>query len=141
MPVAPQVTSKLFCALLLTASLLLTGCKRDAEINAALMEVDSFTNELLRRINEAPSPALGLDDAQQYLDSRKREIKAKTAMLTRVRGVQLSEETERKLIETVRRDQLMVASLHSNSKLPVNDLAFKTKLDKLVNDYLDLFQS
>ncbi len=138
---APKATSKLCTALLLASSLLLTGCKKDAEVTAALAEVDSFTNELVKRINEAPAPDRGLDDAQQYLDSRKREIKTKAAMLTRVRGVQVSEETQRKLIETVRRDQMMVASLHSHPKLSVNDLAFKTKLDKLINDYMELFQA
>ena len=141
MPKAPKATAKLCYALFIAACLLLTGCKKDSEINAALAEVDSFTNELVERIKAAPNPATGIDDAQQYLDSRKREIKGKTALLTRVRGIQLSEETERKLIETVRRDQMTVASLQSNPSLPVNDMAFKTKLDKLVNDYLELFQA
>jgi hypothetical protein len=140
-PEAPKATARLCYALLVAASILLTGCKKDAEITAALAEVDSFTNELVRRIHEGPAPAQGVDDAQQYLDSRKREIKNKATLLAHVRGVQVSEETERKLIETVRRNQMMVASLQSHPKLPVNDVAFRTKLDKLINDYLALFQA
>jgi hypothetical protein len=138
------VTGKLGCLVLLTITLLLTGCKKDAEINAAVAEVDSFTTELVTRINAAPNLPTGLDDAQQYLDSRKREIKAKTALLVRVRGIQINDETEKKLIETIRRDQMTVAGLPLQPKfanISMNDAAFKTKLDKLVNDYLELFQA
>lgn len=136
------MTGKLCCLLLLAVCVLLAGCKKDAEINAALAEVDSFTNELVERINAPPNPTAGVDDAQIYLDSRKQEIKAKATMLARVRGIQASEETEKKLIETVRRDQMTVAALQSKfMSLSMSNAAFKTKLDKLVNDYLELFQA
>ncbi|HEY0319740.1 MAG TPA: hypothetical protein VGC66_02095 [Pyrinomonadaceae bacterium] len=133
-----------YIVLLVLASVLLTGCKRDAEVNAALAEVDAFTNEMVGRIKAAPNPTIGVDDAQAYLDSRKREIKAKAAYLARVRGIQVTGETEKKLIETVRLDQMTVVSLQSSSQfmnLTMSNAAFKTKLDKLVNDYLDLFQA
>lgn len=129
--------------LLLAACLLLAGCKRDAEVNAALAEVDSFTNELIKRITDAPDPAKeGIDDAQKFLDSRKREIKAKAAFLARVRGIQVSDETEKRLIETVRSDQTAITHLQSKyMNISMSDAVFKTKLDKLVNDYLELFQA
>ncbi len=128
--------------LLLAACLLLAGCKRDAEVNAALAEVDSFTKELDKRITDARDPAVGIDDAQQYLDSRKREIKAKATFLTRVRGIQVNDETEKKLIETVRSDQTIITHLQSRfMNISMSDAIFKTKLDKLVNDYLELFQA
>jgi hypothetical protein len=137
------VTGKLGClVLLVVASLLLTGCRKDAEINAALAEIDSFTTELVKRIDDAPTPSKGVDDAQQYLDSRKLEIKAKATFLTRVRGIQVSGETEKKLIETVRQNQTTITSLQSSSQfmnLSMSDAAFKAKLDKLVKDYLELF--
>jgi hypothetical protein len=139
-----KVTGKLGCLVLLAISLLLTGCTKDAEINAAVAEVDSFTTELVTRINAAPNLPMGLDDAQQYLDSRKREIKAKTALLVGVRGIQINDETEKKLIETIRRDQMTVAGLPLQPKfvnISTNDAAFRTKLDKFVNDYLELFQA
>lgn len=129
-----------FIALILAT---LAGCKRDAEINAALGEIDSFTNELVRLIKEAPKPTQGVDDAQQYLDSRKREIKAKAYFLARTRGINASDETVKRLIETVRRDQMTIVSLPSSSQfsnLIASDAVFKTKLDKLINDYLELFQ-
>jgi hypothetical protein len=138
------VNGKLGCVVLLVLFLLLlAGCKRDAEINATLGEIDSFTNELVRLIKEAPNPTAGVDDAQQYLDSRRREIKAKAAFLARVRGINASDETEKKLIETVRRDQMIIVSLQSSSEfsnLLASNAIFKTKMDKLVNDYLELFQ-
>jgi len=129
--------------LLVLALSTLAGCKRDAEINAALGELDSFTNELVRLINEASNPTQGVDDAQQYLDSRKREIKAKAYFLARTRGINASDETEKRLIETVRSAQMKIVSLPSSSKfsnLIASNAVFKTKLDKLINDYLELFQ-
>lgn len=135
--------AKLCCTMLLALALaMLAGCKRDAEINAALGEVDSFTNELYNRVKNAPNTD-GVDNAQQYLDSRKREMKAKAYFLARVRGIQVSDETQKRLIETVRRNQMLIISLQSSPQgmnLPMSDATFKTKLDKLVNDYLELFQ-
>lgn len=137
------MTGKLGClVLLILASVLLTGCNRDAEVNAAIAEIDSFTNEMMNLIQAAPNKSDGVDDAQKYLDSRKREIGLKAAYLARVRGIQVSDETEKKLIETVRRNQTAVTALQSrNMTLAITDAAFKTKLDKLINDYLELFHT
>jgi hypothetical protein len=139
-----KVRGRLSVAALLILCLLLAGCKRDAEIEAALTELDAFTGELTRLIDRGGTLPEGVDNAQQYLDSRKREIKSKAAFLARVRGIQASEATEKKLIETVRRDQMTISSLPSQkpySELYTANAAFKTKLDKLINDYLELFLS
>ena len=125
--------------LMIVASLLLAGCRRDSEINSALAEIDAFTIEIEGRVKSNPTTE-GIDAAQAYLDSRKREMKAKTALLTGVRGVQISDENERRLIDTVRRNQMTIIGLQSMPIAPT-DAAFKTKLDKLINDYLSLFQA
>lgn len=125
--------------LLMAASLLLAGCRKDAEINSALAELDAFTTEIEGSVRSTPTSE-GVDAAQQYLDMRKREIKAKIGLLTGVRGIQVSDETERRLIERVRQNQTNIISLQSMS-IAASDAAFKTKLDKLVNDYLSLFQA
>lgn len=136
------MTEKLACLLLIAATVLLTGCNRDAEIEMALAEVNSFTAELVKRVESAPDRTAGVDDAQQYLDSRKREIKAQASLLARIRGIQVSDATQKKMIEAVKRDQMTVTSLQSKyMNISINDAAFKTKLDKLVSDYLDLFQA
>ena len=136
------MTAKSGFLMLLAICLLLAGCKKDAEINAALAEVDSFTKELVERIKAAPNLPKGVDDAQQHMDSRKREIKIKTAYLARARGIEVGDETERKMIEVVRRNQMTVIGLQSDyMSLSMSDPAFKAKLDKLVNDYLELFQA
>lgn len=125
--------------LLIVATLLLAGCRRDAEINSALAELDAFTTDIEGRVRGTPTSE-GVDAAQQYLDSRRREIKTRTALLTGVRGIQVSDETERRLIETVRRNQTTIIGLQS-MPIAATDAAFKTKLDKLINDYLSLFQA
>lgn len=135
---------RLTVAALVILCLLLSGCKRDAEIESALTELDAFTGELVRLIDRGGTLPEGVDNAQQYLDSRKREIKSKAAFLARVRGIQASQTTEKKLIETVRRDQMTISSLPSQktySELYTANATFRTKLDKLVNDYLELFLS
>lgn len=125
--------------LVIVGSLLLAGCRRDAEITSALAEIDAFTTEIEGRVKATPTIE-GVDAAQQYLDSREREIKTKAALLTGVRGIQVSDETERRLIDTVRRNQTTIIGLQSMRIAP-SDAAFKTKLEKLVNDYLSLFQA
>lgn len=139
------MTAKLLGLVLLAASLMLTGCKKDAEIDAALAEVDSFTTQLVgivERAKGAEIPATFIDEAQQYLDSRKREIKSKAAFLASIRGIHASAQTERLMIETVRRDQMAVVNLQTRfMPISMNDTTFKTKLDKLINDYLELFQA
>ena len=137
------MTGKLICLFLIAASVLaLTGCNRDAEINAALSEVDAFTTELYERVNRAQGAVTGIDDAQQYLDSRKSDIKPKANFLAGIRGIQVGGETQKKMVDTVKRDQMLISSLQSTYMTnSMSDPVFRTKLEKLVNDYLDLFQA
>ena len=84
------MTGKLILLFLIAASVLaLSGCNRDTEINAALSEVDAFTTELHERVTRAQGAVKGIDDAQQYLDSRKSDIKPKANFLARIRGIQV----------------------------------------------------
>jgi len=137
------VTGKLIPLLLIAASVLtLAGCNRDAEVNAALSEVDAFTAELVERVTKAKETVIGIDDAQKYLDSRKSDIQPKAAFLARIRGIQVGAETQKKMVEAVKRDQMLVSNLQSNyMSTYMNDPVFRTKLEKLVHDYLDLFQA
>ena len=136
------MAGKLISLFLIAASALaLSGCNRDAEINTALSEVDAFTAELYERVTRAPGTVTGIDDAQQFLDSRKGDIKPKASFLVRIRGIQVGAETQKKMIDTVKRDQMRISSLQNEYMTnSMSDPVFRTKLEKLVNDYLDLFQ-
>ena len=126
--------------LLVLISLALAGCKRDGEVNAILATIDSFTTELVSRIETAGNPSSGLDEAQKYFDSRKNEVTAKVDMLKRLRESQISDATKQKITSSLVDDASSVGDLEIKYvNQSMNDPAFKAKLDKLVKDYQALF--
>lgn len=132
--------ASLLTALALGAAL--TGCKKDAQIESVLSELHTFTQEIVKRVEGAPNPSAGVDDAQKYFDSRKADIQTKLNDLKGVRNFQVSEETRKKMTEQLTEDVMSVAKLQikyiGNS---MKDPAFKAKIEKLVNDYQNLLKS
>jgi hypothetical protein len=131
------------CVPLLGATLIsiaLVGCKKDEEVNSTLATVDSFTAELIRRIEAARNPSDGLDDAQAYFDSRKNEIASKVEALRRLRQSQVSDMTKRKITSSLVDDASKIGDLEIKYVTQsLNDPAFKEKLDKLISEYQGLF--
>jgi hypothetical protein len=126
-------------AVLLLACLPLCGCKRDAEINAIVAEIDAFTQELVRRVDSARNPSDGVDDAQKYFDSKKADLSAKMATLKSISGYRVSSETKWKMTRKLFDDKKRVAGLKvSHATALTQDEVFKAKLDKLVQDFVDL---
>ncbi len=126
--------------LLVLISLALAGCKRDGEVNAILATIDSFTTELVSRIETAGNPSTGLDEARKYFDSRKNEVTAKVDTLKRLRESQVSDATKQKITSSLVDDASRVGDLEIKYvNQSMNDPAFKAKLDKLVKDYQALF--
>jgi hypothetical protein len=126
---------------LLLACLPLCGCKKDAEINSIVTDLDSFTTELVKKVESAPDPSAGVDDAQKYFDSRKADLTAKMTTLKGIRGYQVSEDTKNKMTRTLVEDAKRVAGLQMKYVgASMRDPAFKAKLEKLTKDYLDLFR-
>lgn len=124
---------------LLLISLTVAGCRKDAEVNATVSAVDALTTELARRIEAAANPSDGVDDAQQYLDSRKTEIAGRMGALKSLRDDQVSDQTKRKLAARLAEDAAKVGDLQVKYiSQSVSNLAFKAKLDKLVSDYQTL---
>ena len=127
-------------ALLLTC-LSLCGCKKDTQISSVIDELDSFTTELVKKVESAPNPSAGVDDAQKYFDSKKDDLTAKIATLKGIRGYQVSEETTKKMTASLIDDVKRVASLQLKyMSTSMRDPAFKAKLEKLTKDYQSLFK-
>jgi len=127
--------------LLLLACLPLCGCKKDAEINSIVTDLDSFTTELVKKVESAPNPSAGVDDAKKFFDSRKADLTAKMTTLKGIRGYQVSEDTKNKMTRTLVEDAKRVAGLQMKYVgASMRDPAFKGKLEKLTKDYLDLFR-
>jgi hypothetical protein len=127
--------------LLLLACLSLLGCKKDTAINSVLTELDSFTTELVKKVESAPNPSAGIDDAQKFFDSKKADLTAKMATLKDIRGYQVSAETKEKMTKSLVDDAKKVAGLQIKYiGVSLRDPAFKGKLDKLTRDYQALFK-
>lgn len=129
-------------ALLITLScLLMAGCKKDADVKTILGEFDSFTNELVKRVDAASNPVDGVDDAQKYFDSKKTEMTGKMEQLKTIRGYQISEETKKMTETSLVEDARKIANLQVKYiGTSMRDAAFKAKLDKLIKDYQGLFR-
>jgi Tfp pilus assembly protein PilP len=126
---------------LVLACLLVSGCKKDAQINSVIAELDSFTNDLVKKVESGPTPAAGVDDAQKFLDSRKSDLAAKIASLKDIRGYQVSADTTKKMTTSVTDDVKRVANLQIKYiATSMRDPAFKAKLEKLTRDYQSLFK-
>ena len=126
--------------LLLVVCLSLAGCKKDAQINAVVAELDSFTTELVKKVESAPNPAAGVDDAQKFFDSKKADLTAKIGTLKSIRGYQVSEETTKKMTTSMVDDAKKVAGLQIKYiGTSMRDPVFKGKLEKLTRDYQALF--
>ena len=95
---------------LMMAVLALTGCKKDAEINAVLADFDSFTKELVKKVEAQPTAA-GVDDAQKFLDSKKADLTAKWDSIKGARGFQVSDDTKKKMEESLKNNFMSVAGL------------------------------
>src|SRR5947207_5212547 len=90
----PLMRTRVLAILIALACLLITGCKKDAEIKTLLTEFDSFTDELTKRVDAASDPSNGVDEAQKYFDSKKTAMSAKMDTLKSIRGYQVGEETK-----------------------------------------------
>lgn len=134
------MTKRFACLLLLLVCLPLAACKKDAEINTTLSELDAFTTELVKKVESAPNPSAGVDDAQKFFDSRKADLTAKMQSLKGMRGYQVSEETKQKLTTSMLASAQRVAGLQIKYVgVSMRDPAFKGKLDKLTKDFQALF--
>ena len=87
--------TKVLALLICFVCLPLAGCKKDAEAKTLLTDFDSFTNELVKRVDAASDPGAGVDDAQKYFDSKKAEMTGKMDTLKGLRGYQVGEETKK----------------------------------------------
>ena len=120
----------------------LAGCKKDAQIESVLNEFHAFTQEIVKRVEGAPDPSAGADDAQKYFDSRKSEIEGKLKSIKDVRGFQVSQETQKKMTEQLTQDVMSVGQLQIKyMSQSMRDAGFRTKLTKLITDYQNLLKS
>lgn len=119
----------------------LTGCSKDAEINAFITEFDAATKEIVAKIEANPTSA-GIDDAQKAFDGKKAGLKAKFDGLKGARGFQVSADTKKKLEESMTNNgkALLEVSMKNAMKLAMDKDA-STKFKNLLTDFQSTFDA
>jgi Tfp pilus assembly protein PilP len=132
--------TKLIAILALVACVSLAGCgKKDDEINAVMKDLNTFTTELVAKVQSAPDPSAGVSEAQKYLDSKRADLKKKMDSIKSVRGFQVSDETKKTMTDDITQNVTNVSSLQiTYASLSVRNTQFKANLEKLVSDYQKL---
>ena len=131
----------LILAVIVVICVVLAGCKKDAQIEASIAELHLFSQELTKKVQSAPNPTAGVDEAQRLMDSRKADLQSKMKSLNSIRGYQVSKETQQKMAKTLSEDARSVAGLQMKYlSVSMKDPAFKGKLDKLIRDYTEIFK-
>lgn len=129
-------------AVVVLTCVVLMGCKKDLEIETIVAELHSFSVELTKKVQSAPTPSAGIDEAQKLMDSRKADLQSKMKSLNGVRGYQVSKETQKRMTDTLSQDARNIAGLQIKYlSVSIRDPAFKGKLDKLIRDYTEIFKS
>lgn len=117
----------------------LSGCgKKDAEVKSFIAEMDQVAIDIVRAVEEKPDT--GVDRAQQILDTRKAQLKAKFDTLKQLRGYELSEETTKQFSEAVAKNVSDVSSLQVKyAEKSLESAKFAEKLNKLSDDFNSIF--
>lgn len=124
--------------LVLAYMMLATACaKKDDQINSFLNDINSFTDEMVNKVGAAPNPSAGVDEAQKYMDAHKSEMKGKFDSIKNISENQVSEETKKKMQDNLYQDGVKVGQLTAKYG---SDPAIKAKLEKLTQDFQDLFK-
>lgn len=124
--------------LLVLACLAIAACgKKDDQINSFVTEINTFTDELVKKVESAPSPAEGVNEAQKYMDSRKADLREKFNSVKNIGENQVSEETKKKMQDSFYQDGVKVGQLTAKYG---SDPDVRTKLQKLTQDFLELFK-
>ena len=144
----------LACRLLLLLCCLawLAGCResatnnsaapQDADPEAVVLEINSFVEELLGKVDAASDPAVGVDEAQAFFDARKPQLKSRIEAARASRKYREDREVQGKFLdcEVDNRERVRaIRKLHLERW--ARDAAFQSKLSKLEGDYQDLFET
>ena len=122
----------------LVAALSGCGVKRDSEVKSFVADIDQMAIDIARAVDEKPKT--GVDRAQQLLDARKPELKAKFENLKDLRGYQISEGTTKEFADAVARNTEKVGNLQIKyAEESVDDEKLGQKLTKLAGDFNSIF--
>lgn len=115
------------------------GCSRDDEVVADLGAVETFTTELISKVESGPDPVAGVDAAQAYLESERANVTERMQRVGSVRGFQISDETKQRVAETVMDSVSKVNMLKVGLMMQtMQNKELDMKLGALIDAYNDL---
>lgn len=124
--------------LLVLACLALIGCgKKDDEVNAFMNDLNTFTDELVKKVESGSTPSAGADDAQKYFDSRKADIQEKLNSIKKIGENQVSEETKKKMTDGLYNNGMKIGKLTAKYSA---DPEAGPKVSKITQDYMALLR-
>ena len=115
-----------------------SGEMRDADLKNFVAAINSFTDELVAKVEAGPTPAAGVDEAQRHMDKEKERVRA---MFNDIKGIgkcKVSGETWELMKASYYQDGVKMGQLTARHG---SDPAVKTKLQKLTQDFLALFRT
>ena len=123
----------------ITAMLGLTGCNKDAQIEAFITELNSVTQDVVAKIDANPTSA-GVDEAQKAFDARKSTLRAKWDAIKDAVGFQVSKAVKDKLESSVKENikALTDVSMRNVTSLAADKNA-ATKFQRLMMDFSSMF--
>jgi hypothetical protein len=116
-----------------------TGAANDPE--EVLAEVNTFTAELMRKVETSPDPAAGLVEAQRLLDSRRDELAGKVSAVKRSPHLRSDDEARARLLESEVENVRTVSSLRTKyMSEAMRDGGLRERIDRFVNAYESLWR-
>ncbi len=133
---------KLVPALLIALVLVLSGCKKDSDVEGFIKDFDGLTNDLVKTIESSPTSA-GLDEAQKKLDAKKADLKTRLSALKELRGFQVSKESLEKLTKSFSDNTQKLTGLSTkitSEAVKNKDFAVPTKFAAFLKSYTEILQ-
>lgn len=124
---------KLTLILIAVFCLALAGCSKDAEVSEFMNEFETTTNDVSAKLE-----AGNVDEAQKAFDAKKASLKTKWDGIKSARGIQVSQETQKKMEEGTKKNMttLSNASIKAVQAKPSDS----AKVQNLVKEFTGIFQ-
>jgi len=116
----------------------LTGCNKDAEVNAFITENRAVIDEIVKKVDANPSEA-GVDEAQKAFDAKKAALKEKWDAIKTARGAQVSADVQKKMETEVPADMKKLTDVQMKHVLKLGS-GGNEKFGKLLKDYQDIIK-
>ena len=126
--------------MIITLAAAFSACSvnRDAEVKSFIADVDQVAIDIVREVDGRPET--GVDRAQQLLDGRKAQLKAKFDNFKNLRGYELSEDVTKRFTEAVTENVSKVTGLQVKyADKSAENAEFAKKLSKLSDDFNSIF--